>query len=211
VAVVLFFPVSLLVLWRRTRRLGIVVCGLAVFGVSMVWLFGYFSAAVCDIGFTLLLIGIWPCWRLVFGAPRGPQAPRVAARGVLEVRPWPACRREESGVTLVSVLVGVMCLVIAFAFSVGMLSQTMRAIRHADHLATATDLLEGMRERSLLGLGNGDAPARAARLLPHGEATMQRQPESAGLARVTAVATWREPTGRRGEVTLEWLASERSP
>ena len=203
----LFSP---LLLWRRTRRLGLVLVGTGVFGALTFT--NYWAQVICTIGYILLLLALWPRWRLLQAAPRGRETrPVIPSRGVLRARSWPACRRSETeGFSLISSLVGIGFVVMAAAVATQAISTTMAAIRRADHVAVATDLLESARERSLLGRDTADIRARAARLLPKGAVRIARTHVGAGLARISDVADWQEVDGKPGEVTLEWLAVEGS-
>jgi len=203
------FP-YLIVFWRRTRRLMVILLGLGI--ISFLAFGNYMTWVISSIGFILLMLALWPCWKLLKSAPRPrEEASVVPSRGPLTSRPWPACRKpEQGGFTLVSALVGVMCLVIAFAISTQIISGTMAALRRADHMAMATDLLESAREKSLAGLEPGNIMASAARLLPHGAASINKARAQDGLTRLTATATWKEATGKPGKVVLEWLAAEKA-
>jgi type II secretory pathway pseudopilin PulG len=199
---------SPLLLWRRTRRLGLVLVGSsAIAGMA---LGNYYAQVICTIGYVLLLLALWPRWRLVQPAPAGREkVPAIPSRGVLTARTWPACRRPEAdGFTLVASLVGLTCLLITVAVATQMIATTIAAVRRADHATVAMEALESARERSLLGLALGDLDASAARLLPDGRATVVRAPAEPGVTRITATATWREPDGRPSRVTLEWLMAE---
>lgn len=202
---VVFAP---LLLWRRTRRLGLVLVGLGVIGA--VAFMDYLGLVITSIGYLLLLLALWPRWRLLQGAPRGRETrPAPPSRGVLTVRPWPVdARPTERGFSLVSSLVGVTCLVVAFVLAAQVVGGTTSALRRANRLAIATDLLESARERMLAGADPGDVAAAAAALLPHGEASMQRAPTGPGLVRMTGAVTWQEPHGKPGRAVLEWLAVE---
>jgi len=206
----LLVPPVLLLLWRRTRRVGLVLLGATAIG----WLAlaNYWAQVICTIGYMLLLLALWPRWRLLQAAPRGREMrPVIPSRGVLRVRSWPACRRSETeGFSLITSLVGIGFVLIAAAVATQAISTTMAAVRRADHLAVATDLLESARERSLLGRDTADLQARAARLLPKGTAILARTDAEAGLTRVSALATWEEANGRPGQVTLEWLTAKGS-
>jgi hypothetical protein len=199
---------GLFLLWRRTRRVGLVLLGTSIIGV--VAFANYWAVGICSIGYVLLLLALWPRWRLMQGAPRGwERAAVIPSRGVLRARPWPACRRPGAeGFSLVSTMVGIICLVIAASIAAQMISATMAAVRRADHLAVATDLLESARERSLLGREVSEVEARGARLLPKGQVTVGRGEVRPGLMRMTAVATWREANGSAGYIALEWLERE---
>ena len=199
---------SPLLLWRRTRRLGLILVGTSI--IAGLALANYYAEVICSIGWVLLLLALWPCWRLMKSEARGRErVPAVPPRGVLRVRPWPACRGPETdGFTLVAVLVGIICLVIAVSVATQMIATTMAGVRRADHMAVATDLLESAREGSLLGRDTGGLASGAARLLPKGQATLTRTQAGPGLTRVTAAATWRETDGRPGTVMLEWLTPE---
>lgn len=198
---------SALLLWRRTRRLGLVLLGTSI--ISLLVLVNYWAQVICSIGYILLLLALWPRWRLMQAAPSGRERrPAIPSLGVFRVRSWPACRRPETeGFTLVTTLVGVGCLLIAAALATQMIAATMVAVRRADHLAVATDLLESVRERSLLGRDPGDVRARAARLLPKGTAALTRAQAQPGLTRVSAVATWEDVDGKAGQVELDWLTA----
>ena len=200
---VLFVP---LLLWRRTRRLGLVWLGLSV--ISAVAFMNQWALVISSIGYVLLLLALWPCWRLLKGTPQGRElSPTIRSRGVLQVHPWPLSGKER-GFSLTSALIGVFCLTAAFSMAALMISGTTTALYRADRLARAADLIESARERALLGLAAGDIAGRAAAALPHGQASVERAPADKGLVRVTATATWREPDGRPGRATLEWLVLE---
>jgi type II secretory pathway pseudopilin PulG len=205
--IMLAVPASLL-LWRRTRRVTLVLLGailLALFAFINYWI-----PVICTIGYVLLLLALWPCWRLLQAAPRGRErSPVIPSRGVLRVRSWPACRRSGmEGFSLITTLVGIAFVLIAAALATQAISATMLAVRHADHLAVATDLLESARERALLGRETDGIQAQAARLLPKGSATLTRTPAGPGLTRALAVATWEETNGRPGQMKLEWLTAD---
>jgi hypothetical protein len=210
VLVLASLPPALLLLWRRTRRFALAWLGLTV--IVVLRYENYWSLVIGSIGYLLLLVALWPRWRMLRGAPLGREpAPVVPSRGVLSVRPWPIdARPRERGFTLVSALVGLGCLVVAFGLAVELIGGTTAALHRADHLAVASDLLESARERALAGGAAGDLSAAAAQALPQGTATITRATTGPGLVRVTATATWREPTGKPGAVTLEWLTAERS-
>jgi hypothetical protein len=195
-----------LLLWRRTRRFGLILAGIVV--IDCISFTSYMTTVVGDIGFVLLLLALWPRWRLLYPVSRGREvAPVVSSRGALRVHTWP---RSQGGFTLVSSLVGVFCLLVAFALAGQVVSSAMTAVRRANHLARATDLLSSARERTLLGQTPGDLAARAKRDLPEGTATLARTPSGPGLVQVTATARWREVDGRPGEMTLVWLTREGS-
>jgi hypothetical protein len=204
-------PWLLLLLWRRTRRAGLVLLGGSVIGLLV--LVNYWAKVICTIGYVLLLLALWPRWRLMQAAPRGRERPPVIpSRGVLRARAWPACRRPEiEGFTLISALVGTSFVIMAAVVATEAISATMAAVRRADHLAVATDLLESARERSLLGGASTDLQAQASRLLPKGKMAIVRASAAAGLSRVSALATWEDPDGKAGQVALEWLAAESPP
>jgi type II secretory pathway pseudopilin PulG len=199
---------GLLLLWRRTRRVGLVLLGTSV--IASVVIMNYYAQVICSIGYVLLLLALWPRWRLMKAAPVGREkVPVIPSRGVLRARLWPACRRPEAdGFTLITSLVGIICLLIAASMATQMIAATMVAVRRADHMAVATDLVESARERSLLGRELGGIQATAARLLPKGQAAVTHTSVEPGVTRVTAVATWRETDGKPGHITLEWLTSE---
>jgi type II secretory pathway pseudopilin PulG len=202
--------VAPLLLWRRTRRLGLVLVGASL--LSALLLANYWAQVICTIGYILLLLALWPRWRLLQAAPRGRELPPVIpSRGVLRVRSWPACRRTETeGFSLITSLIGIGFVIIAAAVATQAISTTMAAVRRADHLAVATDLLESARERSRLGGDAAGLQAQAARLLPKGTATLARRRVRPGLMRVSALATWEEANGTPGRATLEWLTAEGS-
>jgi type II secretory pathway pseudopilin PulG len=202
---------GLLLLWRRTRRVGLVLLGTGLIAPLVFW--NYWAQVICSIGYVLLLVALWPRWRLAQPAPAGRETiPAIPSRGVLRVHPWPACRRSEAdGFTLVTSLVGITCLLITVAIATQMIASTIAAVRRADHAAMAMDVVESARERSLLGRGPGNLKAAAARLLPNGRATVVRTQAEPGVARVTAAVTWRETDGRPGRATLEWLTLEDRP
>jgi type II secretory pathway pseudopilin PulG len=210
VLVVAWLPV-LVMLWRRTRRAGLVLLGGSLIGLLV--LANYWAQVICTIGYVLLLLALWPRWRLMQAAPRGRDRPPVIpARGVLRARAWPACRRPEiDGFTLISALVGIALVIMAAAVAMAAASATMAAVRRADRLAVATDLLESARERSLLGGTSASLQEQVPRLLPRGKVTITRTPAAPGLARVSAVAIWQEPDGKAGQVALEWLSAESPP
>lgn len=199
---------GVLLLWRRTRRVGLVLLGTSV--IASLVIMNYYAQVICSIGYVLLLLALWPRWRLAQSALRERErTPVVPSRGVLRVRAWPACTRHgPEGFTLVTSLVGITCLLITVSMATQMIAATVVAVRRADHMAAATDLLESARERSLLGRDLDDVQTRAARLLPKGQATVARTRVEPGLTRVTAVASWREAGGKPGQVTLEWLTPE---
>jgi hypothetical protein len=202
-AVSLYLPV-LLLRWPSTRRLGLAWVGLTV--ISCVSWASYMLLVLASIGYVLLLLALWPRWRLLYPVSRGREvAPVAPSRGALRVHAWP---RNQGGFTLVSSLVGVFCLLVAFALAGQVVSSAMTAVRRANHLARATDLLTSARERTLLGQTPGDLSARAKRDLPEGTATLARTPSGPGLVQVTATARWREVDGRPGEMTLVWLTRE---
>lgn len=205
-----FIP-CLMLIWRPTRRAGLVLLGGSVIGLLV--LVNYWAQVICTIGYVLLLLALWPRWRLMQAAPRGRERPPVIpSRGVLRARAWPACRRPEiEGFTLISALVATSFVIMAAVVATEAISATMAAVRRADHLAVATDLLESARERSLLGGASTDLQAQASRLLPKGKVAVTRTSAAAGLTRVSALATWEEPDGKAGQVALEWLAAESPP
>jgi hypothetical protein len=210
IAILGLLPPAVLMLGRRTRRLGLVLFGPAV--IAMIAFTNYWALVIGSIGYLLLLIALWPRWRLLRGVPPPREvAPVVPSRGVLSISPWPRdARPRERGFTLVSSLVGVGCLVIAFGLAAQLIGGTTAVVRRADHLAMATNLLESARERTLAGVGVGDIAGPAAAALPHGTASLSHSSAGNGLSRVTAVATWREADGKPGRVVLEWLAAEGS-
>lgn len=198
-----------LLLWRRTRRLGLVLVGATLLGGAA--LTNYYMYVICVIGYILLLVALWPRWRLMLPVPVGGEgASRVSSRGVLRARPWTGCRRPRmDGFTLVGSLVGVVCLVIAASLTTQMIASSMRAVRRAEHNAVAMDLLESAREREMLGGESAVLRPDAARLLPQGRISIIRSPAEHGLTRVSATATWRELDGAPGSISLDWLSAEK--
>jgi type II secretory pathway pseudopilin PulG len=199
---------SPLLLWRRTRRLGLVLVGAALLGSLA--LANYYMHVICVIGYILLLVALWPRWRLLLpvSAAGNGDAP-VPPRGVLRARSSTGCHRPGmDGFTLIGSLVGVFCLVIGAGLVAQMIASSMRAVRRAEHNAVAMDLLESAREWEMLGSESVTVQSDAARLLPQGDISVTRSPAEHGLTRVSATATWRETDGTPGRTSLDWLIAE---
>jgi len=209
VALILPYLLVLLALWNwvRTRRLALFLLLLLATGLlSLVATAGRggiqwpYPAIVVTVGVAMLLIRLWPRWRLLRSPLPKRLPPRTpVARGVLDSCAWP--NKNVHGVTTVSVLIAfVMVLVVAGA-AVSCLGRAAQVSRGAQRSFVATTLLEGEFERLRAGAVTvaeveRDLSLRASRLLPNaGARAGVARPEAGDLLELDLEVSWQE-TGR---------------
>jgi hypothetical protein len=191
--------------WVRTRRLALVLLLFLVLGLALAVAVppgghsipGY-AAVITTVGLTMLLIRLWPRWRLLRPPTPEELPPQIpVARGVLSARSWP--RAGDRGVTLVTVVIAFAMVLVVAAAGASCLAGAARATRAAERSLIATALLQGELERvrardvSAAYLQN-DLAARARRLLPNPRARASvKRTKDAGTRRVDLEVAWHEP------------------
>jgi len=206
--VYLLFVLALLN-WVRTRRFGVVVLCLSAISLVL-WpalrlgTVSVYPIILSVMGLSLLLIRVWPRWRLLRRPLPRRLAPQVSAmRGVIAARPWPL--RRDKGITVYSVLVGFSMVALVSAGAVSGIGRAVQVTAASRQSLVASALLEGEMERARAGAIpwerlEGDLTARAQRLLPDAEAGVMVTPGAGpGLRQVDLVVSWRgigKPPGR---------------
>jgi hypothetical protein len=219
VGLVLLYLLVLLLLWNwvRTRRLALVllillatdiISGLATTGRGGVhW---PYPAIVVTMGVALLLIRLWPRWRLLRSPLTGRPPPRMPpARGVLDASRWP--RGARRGVTTVSVVVAFAMVVVIASASVSCLSRAAQSSRSAQRALVANALLHGQLDRVRAGevrvaSVQRDLSSRARSLLPSARAQVLATPRAAAdLVELSIGVSWQEAGGPRHKTDLTGL------
>ena len=203
--------------WVRTRRLALALLLLFAIDVALslsggrhyggIWLYPGF---ITTMGLVMLLLRLWPRWRLL----RRPLPKRLPPRtpvagGVLEASPWP--KKQARGITTVTVLVGFVMVLTVAAAAVSFLVRATLVSRHAERSLVATALLQGELERVRAGEVaitelEEDLSARAGRLLPKaaGRAIASRADEP-DLMSLRLQVSWQEPGRPRHKAELSGL------
>jgi len=206
--VYLLFVLALLN-WVRTRRFGVAVLGLSAISLVL-WpalrlgTVSIYPIILSVMGLDLLLIRVWPRWRLLRPPlPRRLAPPVPAMRGVIVARRWPL--RREKGMTVCGVLVGFSMVALVSAGAVSGIGRAVQVTASSRQSLVASALLEGEMERARAGAIpwerlEEDLAARARRLLPDAEAAVVVTPQAgSGVRQVDLVVSWRgigKPPGR---------------
>ncbi len=203
--------------WVRTRRLALAL--LLLFAIDVVlYLSGGrqyggiwpYPGFITTMGLVMLLIRLWPQWRLL----RRPLPKRLPPRtpvvgGVLEASPWP--RKQARGITTVSVLVAFVMVLGVAAAAVSFSVRATLVSRHAERSLVATALLQGELERVRAGevaisKVEEDLSARAGRLLPKAASrAIASRADGPDLMSLRLQVSWQEPGRPRHRAELAGL------
>jgi hypothetical protein len=203
--------------WVRTRRLAVVL--LLLLGIDIIlYLAGGrrygsswpYPGFVATMGVVMLLIRLWPHWRLLHRPLPKRMPPRVPpARGLLDGLPWP--KGTSRGITTVSVVIGFAMVVVVASAAVSCLSRAAQSSRSAQQSLVATALLHGELERVRAGevrltKTKVDLSSRADSLLPSARTEVLVAPRDvSGLFELTMEVSWKDPGGPRHRAAASGL------